>query len=85
MHGGLDTRQAGGMTMLYRCDADAAAIAVRFGALAGADPWAGGTIAPGQFAPVVTADREFIAGPRGERQPRRCGPRGCWPNCRSCG
>ena len=63
------------MTMLYRCDANAAAIAARFGAQAGADPWAGGTIAPGQFAPVITAGREFVAGPRGERQPLRLIPR----------
>lgn len=63
------------MTMLYRCRADAAAIAARFGALAGADPWAGGPIAPGQFAPVITAGREAVAGPRGKDQPRRLIPR----------
>ena len=63
------------MTMLFRCDADAATIAARFGALAGADPWAGGTIAPGQFAPVITAGREAIAGPRVANQPRRLIPR----------
>lgn len=63
------------MAVLYRLSADAAAIAARFGADAGADPWAGGTIAPGQFAPVVTAGREAIAGPRAPGQPRRLIPR----------
>ena len=61
--------------MLYRLDAAAAKIAAQFGAVAGGDPWAGGHIAPGQFAPVITAGREAIAGPRGERQPRRMVPR----------
>ncbi|MFM5922632.1 MAG: SOS response-associated peptidase family protein [Novosphingobium sp.] len=64
------------MTVLYRLAADAAAIAARFGArLSDGDPWAGGTIAPGQFAPVLTTGREFVAGPRGERQPLRMVPR----------
>lgn len=64
------------MTVLYRLAADAAAIAGRFGArLSDGDPWAGGTIAPGQFAPVLTTGREFVAGPRGERQPLRMIPR----------
>ncbi|WP_374528388.1 SOS response-associated peptidase family protein [Novosphingobium sp.] len=63
------------MTMLYRCDAPAAAIAKAFGARAGDDPWAGGHVAPGGFAPVVTAGREFVAGARLERQPRRLIPR----------
>ena len=63
------------MTMLYRLDADAAAIATCFGAERGNDPWPGGTLAPGQFAPVVTAGREAVAGPREERQPRRLIPR----------
>ncbi|PEQ14424.1 DUF159 family protein [Novosphingobium sp. PC22D] len=57
------------MPTLYRLDADAAAIAAAFGARAGDDPWAGGTIAPGTFAPVVTAGREFIAGPRPAGRP----------------
>ena len=52
------------MPVLYRLDADAAAIAATFGARVGEDPWAGGAVAPGGFAPVVTAGREFIAGPR---------------------
>ncbi|WP_231958815.1 SOS response-associated peptidase family protein [Altererythrobacter sp. B11] len=52
------------MTMLYRLDADAHSVARTFGARAGADPWAGGHVAPGGFAPVITAGREFIAGPR---------------------
>ncbi|MDY7097964.1 MAG: SOS response-associated peptidase family protein [Pseudomonadota bacterium] len=52
------------MTRLYRLDAPASDIAGRFGARAGDDPWAGGYIAPEKFAPVITAGREFIAGPR---------------------
>ena len=63
------------MTLLYRLDAPAAAIADRFGAAVGSDPWAGGHIAPMQFAPVLTMGREFVAGPRGERQPLRMIPR----------
>lgn len=60
--------------MLYRLDCPAAAIAQAFGARAGADPWEGGHVAPGGFAPVITAGREFVVGPRGERQPRRLMP-----------
>lgn len=52
------------MAILYRCDATAEQIAAPFGARAGDDPWAGGPVAPGGFAPVVTAGREFVAGPR---------------------
>ena len=52
------------MPMLYRLDATAAQIARAFGARVDADPWAGGHVAPGSFAPVVTAGREFVAGPR---------------------
>jgi putative SOS response-associated peptidase YedK len=63
------------MTMLYRLDAPAAGIADHFGAAAGGDPWAGGTIGPMQFAPVITAGREFIAGPRAAGQPLRMIPR----------
>ena len=61
------------MTRLYRLDASAAQIARRFGARSGDDPWAGGYVAPLKFAPVVTAGREFVAGPRpagGRLQPR---------------
>lgn len=61
--------------MLYRLDCSAAAIAGQFGAAAGSDPWSGGHIAPMQFAPVLTAGREFVAGPRQERQPLRMIPR----------
>ncbi|MCP5397010.1 MAG: SOS response-associated peptidase family protein [Sphingomonadaceae bacterium] len=50
--------------MLYRLDASAAEIARHFGARAGDDPWKGGHVAPGGFAPVITAGREFVAGPR---------------------
>ena len=63
------------MTVLYRLAADAAAIARHFGAAAGSDPWGGGTISPGSFAPVLTTGREFVAGPRQERQPLRMVPR----------
>lgn len=52
------------MTMLYRLDATARQIAACLGVRKGADPWAGGYVAPGSFAPVVTAGREFVAGPR---------------------
>ncbi len=63
------------MPHFYRLDAPAAALARSFNASAGNDPWAGGTVAPGQFAPVITAGREFVAGARLERQPRRLVPR----------
>lgn len=63
------------MTMLYRLDADAAAIGRHFGAAAGSDPWAGGTVSAGRFAPVLTTGRDAPAGPRGERQPLRMVPR----------
>ena len=52
------------MTVLYRLDAPAAAVAERFGAKPGEDPWSGGYCTPGKFAPVITAGREFIAGPK---------------------
>ena len=61
------------MTQLYRLDCTAAEIAERFGARVGDDPWDGGYVAPMKFAPVVTAGREYIAGPRptgGRLQPR---------------
>lgn len=63
------------MTVLYRLDASAAAIAAYFSAEAGNDPWAGGTIGPMQFAPILTAGREFVAGPRAAGQPLRMIPR----------
>ncbi len=63
------------MTQLYRLDASAAQIARAFGARSGSDPWAGGHIAPGGFAPVVTAGREFVAGPRLTRGEPRMIPR----------
>lgn len=59
------------MTTLYRLDAAAPAIAAHFGARAGADPWTGGTVAPHQFAPVITSGREEIAGPRPAGDPPR--------------
>jgi putative SOS response-associated peptidase YedK len=63
------------MTVLYRLDCTAAEIAQQFGAAAGSDPWNGGHIAPGQFAPVLTAGREAIAGPGRAGQPLRMVPR----------
>lgn len=64
------------MTMLYRLDAPARQVAATFGAAVGDDPWSGGHVAPGAFAPVITAGREFVAGPRPEiRSPLRMVPR----------
>ena len=63
------------MTMLYRLDATATAIADSFGMPKGDDPWAGGYAAPGSFAPVITAGREFIAGPRTAHTRPRMTPR----------
>ncbi|MEQ1497272.1 MAG: SOS response-associated peptidase family protein [Novosphingobium sp.] len=63
------------MTPLYRLDPPAAQIAAHFGAAVGDDPWAGGAVSQGQFAPAVTAGREAIAGPRQPGQPRRMIPR----------
>ena len=60
------------MTTLYRLNATAAQIGRQFGAsIAAGDPWAGGTISPGSFAPVVTPGREFVAGPRPPGEPQR--------------
>ena len=59
------------MTVLYRLDATAAQVAAQFGAAAGSDPWRGGHIGPGQFAPVLTQGREAIAGPGRAGQPLR--------------
>lgn len=52
------------MPMLYRLDAAAAVVGSAFGAEPGSDPWCGGHVAPGGFAPVITAGREMVAGPR---------------------
>ena len=57
------------MTQLYRLDAPAPQVAQRFGARVGDDPWAGGYVAPLKFAPIITAGREFIAGPRPAGRP----------------
>lgn len=43
---------------LYRLDTSAARIGEQFGADAGKDPWDGGYIAPGRFAPVVITGKE---------------------------
>jgi putative SOS response-associated peptidase YedK len=59
------------MTMLYRLDASAVEIARRFAARAGEDPWQQGHVSPGSFAPVITAGREFVAGPRPDGEPTR--------------
>ena len=59
------------MTLLYRLDASAPAIANHFAASAGSDPWEGGHVSPGRFAPVVTTGREFVAGPRPDGEPTR--------------
>jgi putative SOS response-associated peptidase YedK len=59
------------MTMLYRLDATASQIASRFSARAGDDPWQAGHVAPGGFAPVITAGREFVTGPRPDGEPTR--------------
>lgn len=63
------------MPQFYRLDAPAARVAQAFAAQAGDDPWRGGPVGPGQFAPVITAGREFVAGPRQGRQPSRLVPR----------
>ena len=63
------------MTRLYRLDRSATAIARHFGAHAGADPWTRGYVAPGRFAPIITAGREFVAGPAPGRGTRRIVPR----------
>lgn len=64
------------MTVLYRLEAPALTIARHFAASAGSDPWDGGHISPGQFAPIITAGREFVAGPRPDgNPPRRMIPR----------
>jgi putative SOS response-associated peptidase YedK len=44
------------MCNLYRLDVAAAAIAQIFDANQGIDPWDGGYVAPGKFAPVITGD-----------------------------
>jgi len=63
------------MTAVYRLEANALQIGRALGVDCGRDPWAGGTVSPGQFAPVITAGREAIAGPRPERLPLRMVPR----------
>ncbi len=62
------------MTVLYRLDLPASQIARHFGTAATADPWMGGTVSPGSFAPVLTMGREFVAGPRRAGQPLRMVP-----------
>ncbi len=60
------------MSAPYRLAATAAEIARRFDARAApGDPWTGGVIAPGSFAPVIAAGREFVAGPRPPGEPER--------------
>ncbi|MEO0463263.1 MAG: SOS response-associated peptidase family protein [Pseudomonadota bacterium] len=52
------------MTRLYRLDTSADQVAHWAGAQVGRDPWVRGYVAPEKFAPVITAGRDFIAGPR---------------------
>lgn len=63
------------MTVLYRLDCPSVQVARHFGAAGGADPWAGGPVSPGSFAPVLTMGREFVAGPRQAGQSLRMVPR----------
>ena len=63
------------MVAIYRLDQTAVQVAGQFGLSAGDDPWAGGVVSPGQFAPVITAGREQIAGPRRSGSPLRLVPR----------
>ena len=64
------------MTVLYRLDAPARAVGRAFGLDPGEDPWPGGTVSAMSFAPVITAGREEVAGPRPQtRTPRRLIPR----------
>ena len=44
------------MCNLYRLDSPAKAIADIFGADPGVDPWDGGYVAPGKYAPVITGE-----------------------------
>ncbi len=55
---GAQGRRRAAMTDLYRLDATAREIAARFGAQAGADPWRGGAVAPGGYAPVIVRSRD---------------------------
>jgi putative SOS response-associated peptidase YedK len=75
------------MTHPYRLDAPATAIAATLGADPGGDPWAGGAVIPGGYAPVVVEQ-----GRRRRLIPRQWGvpppPRGTHPvthlrNCES--
>ncbi len=54
------------MSSLYRLDAPADRIAARFHADQGKDPWQGGYVAPGGFAPVILRgrDRTRLIAPR---------------------
>ena len=47
------------MCNLYRLDTPAAAIAHIFGAEQGIDPWNGGYVAPGKYAPVITGEAQM--------------------------
>ncbi len=63
------------MAVLYRLDAHAAVIADVFGVDAGGDLWTGSHVVPESFAPIITAGRDFIAGPGSNDQPWRMVPR----------
>lgn len=64
------------MPTLYRLDVSAHEAASTFQTDARQDPWSGGHIGAGQFAPIITAGRESVAGPRPQgKLPRRMVPR----------
>lgn len=46
------------MTRAYRLDAPSDAVAAAFTAHQGPDPWGGGALAPGEFAPVVAKSQK---------------------------
>lgn len=46
------------MTRAYHLDAPSQAIAAALGANQGPDPWGGGALSPGEFAPVVTCSQK---------------------------
>lgn len=79
------------MTRAFRLDAPSPAISVAFSADRGPDPWGGGNLAPGEFAPVIVRSQktgERIIRPMvwGYPAPNGIGPDGAvnWvPNVRN--
>jgi putative SOS response-associated peptidase YedK len=51
------------LTSHYKLDCASPEIAAHFGADAGPDPWGGGDILPGQFAPVIAMGRRKVIRP----------------------